>query len=200
MAKRFKIEDIDAVGIINSMRPECEPLTKIPSVENTSNKVDTTVRRHRDIPEIDEAKCLAYIKENPISKQLEAKRRAEIQTSESSGQTDVQRIASEQTIQSDVSTQKDRTDSTNQRNPAVQNRTGEKQKRETLERYRQTFLQVPKIEDRKPVFVSCDTRDRLDEIVRKLGGRKMSVSGLIENLALRHLELYGQDIEQWRKL
>ena len=76
----------------------------------------------------------------------------------------------------------------------------EKKKEEALEQYRQTFLQVPKINDRKPVFVSCHTRDRLDEIVRRLGGRKMSVSGLIENLALHHLELYGEDIELWRKL
>ena len=200
MAKRFKIEDIDAVGIINSMRPVCEPLTEIPSVESLSTTTGANLGGRRTIAEIDEAKCLAYIKENPISKQLEAKRRVEIQTSESSGQTGVQRIASEQTTQSEASTQKDHTESTNQRNPAVQNRTGEKQKREAFEQYRHTFLQVPKIEDRKPVFVSCDTRDRLDEIVRKLGGRKMSVSGLIENLALRHLELYGQDIEQWRKL
>jgi len=53
----------------------------------------------------------------------------------------------------------------------------------SLEEYRNTFLQVPKIDDRKPVFVSCDVRDKLDEFVRKLGGRKMSVSGLIENIA-----------------
>lgn len=200
MAKKFKIEDIDTVGIINSMRHECEPLTEMPNMENTTSKLDTTDKDRRDVPEIDEAKCLAYIKENPIYKQLEAKRRAEIQTSELSDQTDVQCIVCEQAIQSEPSRLKDQTKSTNQTNSTMQNRTGEKQKKEALEQYRHIFLQVPKIEDRKPVFVSCDTRDRLDVIVRKLGGRKMSVSGLIENLARHHLELYANDIEQWRKL
>ncbi len=83
---------------------------------------------------------------------------------------------------------------------SASDRIGVKQQRATLEKYRQTFLRVPKIENRKPVFVSCEVRDRLDEIVRRLGGRRMSVSGLIENLARHHLETYGDDIERWRKL
>lgn len=83
---------------------------------------------------------------------------------------------------------------------AMLKRTGSKQRKESLEQYRETFLQVPKLEDRKPVFVSRETRDRLDEIVRKLGGRKMSVSGFVENLARHHLELYNEDVENWKKL
>lgn len=79
-------------------------------------------------------------------------------------------------------------------------RAGSKQRKESLEQYRETFLQVPKLEDRKPVFVSRETRDRLDEIVRKLGGRRMSVSGFIENLARHHLGLYLEDVENWKKL
>ena len=167
MAKKLKIEGIDAVGILNSIRPVSEPLKEIPRVENTTETNESNNRR--TALDIDEVRCLAYIKENPISKQLETKRK----------KTEAQNMASELTIQK---------------------RTGEKKKEEALEQYRQTFLQVPKINDRKPVFVSCHTRDRLDEIVRRLGGRKMSVSGLIENLALHHLELYGEDIELWRKL
>jgi hypothetical protein len=49
-------------------------------------------------------------------------------------------------------------------------------------------MQTPRIEDRKPVFVSRHTRARLDRIVRLLGERGMSVSGLIENIALHHLD------------
>ena len=71
---------------------------------------------------------------------------------------------------------------------------------EDVEEYRSTYLQVPRITDRKPVFVSGEVRDRLDEIVRRLGGRGMSVSGLVENLARQHFASYGNDIEQWRKL
>lgn len=62
--------------------------------------------------------------------------------------------------------------------------------------YRDTFLIAPKIEDRKPVFLSKSTRDNLDKIVRRLGDRKMSVSGLIENMANHHLEEYNDEINK----
>ena len=69
--------------------------------------------------------------------------------------------------------------------PNPQKRISGKQRKATLEEYQQTFLQVPRIDDRKPVFVSSDVRDRLDRVVRILGGRRMSVSGIIENI-VRH--------------
>ena len=84
--------------------------------------------------------------------------------------------------------------------PASKCRISGRQRRLSLEEYRSTFLQVPRIEDRKPVFVSCEVRDRLDEYVRKLGSRRMSVSGLLENIARQHLEIYSEDFERWRKL
>lgn len=84
--------------------------------------------------------------------------------------------------------------------PASQRRISSKQRKLSLDEYRKGFLQVPRIEDRKPVFVSGEVRDRLDEFVRRLGGRKMSVSGLLENIARQHLEIYSEDFEQWRKL
>lgn len=79
-------------------------------------------------------------------------------------------------------------------------RTTSKQRKESLEEYRQTFLTVPKLEDRKPVFISREIRDRIDEIVHRLGGRGRSVSGFIENLARHHLEIYQEDIDGWKKL
>lgn len=84
--------------------------------------------------------------------------------------------------------------------PASQRRISSRQRKLSLDEYRKAFLQVPRIEDRKPVFVSGEVRDRLDEFVRRLGGRKMSVSGLLENIARQHLEIYSEDFEQWRKL
>lgn len=75
-----------------------------------------------------------------------------------------------------------------------------KQRRLSLEEYRTAYLQVPKITDRKPVFVSGEVQDRLDEVARRLEGRRMSVSGLLENIARHHLSFYESDIEQWRKL
>ena len=42
--------------------------------------------------------------------------------------------------------------------PNPQKRISGKQRKATLEEYQQTFLQVPRIDDRKPVFVSSDVR------------------------------------------
>ena len=78
--------------------------------------------------------------------------------------------------------------------PTIQRRVSSKQRKLSLEEYRNAYL------DRKPVFVSCEVRDRLEDYVRKLGGRKMSVSGLLENIARQHLDTYDADFEQWRKL
>lgn len=84
--------------------------------------------------------------------------------------------------------------------PTIQRRVSSKQRKLSLEEYRNAYLKVPIIIDRKPVFVSCEVRDRLEDYVRKLGGRKMSVSGLLENIARQHLDTYDADFEQWRKL
>lgn len=84
--------------------------------------------------------------------------------------------------------------------PQVVRRISGKQRRASLEEYKEAFLLVPSIEDRKPVFLSRSTRDALDRIVRMFGERRMSVSGLVENIARQHLTTYGEDIEAWRKL
>ena len=84
--------------------------------------------------------------------------------------------------------------------PQVVRRISGKQRRASLEEYKEAFLPVPSIEDRKPVFLSRSTRDALDRIVRMFGERRMSVSGLVENIARQHLTTYEEDIEAWRKL
>ena len=84
--------------------------------------------------------------------------------------------------------------------PQMVRRISGKQRRASLEEYKEESLCVPSIEDRKPVFLSRCTRDALDRIVRMFGGRRMSVSGLVENIARQHLAAYGEDIEAWRKL
>ncbi|WP_349875397.1 DUF3408 domain-containing protein [Bacteroides cellulosilyticus] len=81
-----------------------------------------------------------------------------------------------------------------------QKRISSKQRRLSLDEYRTAYLRVPKITDRKPVFVSGEVRDRLDRVVRYFGSRGMSASGMVENIVRLHLETYREDIEQWRKL
>ena len=73
-----------------------------------------------------------------------------------------------------------------------------KKKEQTFD-YRKAFLIAPKLEDRKPVFISKSTRDSLDKIARRLGDRKMSVSGFLENMANHHLEEYADEINRLYK-
>ncbi len=79
-------------------------------------------------------------------------------------------------------------------------RISQKQRKASLEEYKNSFLNPPKITDRKTVYLSKDTRDRLDEIVRRLGERGSNVSGFIENMAKEHLELYREEIDLWKRL
>lgn len=76
----------------------------------------------------------------------------------------------------------------------------QRKRRTTLEEYKERYLQVPKITNRKPVFISEETRDRIDGLIRRLGGRGMSASGFVENLSRHHLTDYEKNIEIWRKL
>ena len=50
--------------------------------------------------------------------------------------------------------------------PTIQRRVSSKQRKLSLEEYRNAYLKVPIIIDRKPVFVSCEVRDRLEDYVR----------------------------------
>lgn len=165
----------------------------------------------RTVPDIDERAILESLRpegSNTESLQLAMERimPTEVSTLTTPNESSERTVlttpiqSTEQTVQTEITQPRDTTVTAEQPAPSPSDRTEVKQQRATLEEYRQTFLRVPKIENRKPVFISCEVRDRLDEIVRRLGGRRMSVSGLIENLARHHLETYGDDIERWRKL
>jgi len=79
-------------------------------------------------------------------------------------------------------------------------RTSSKQRKESLDEYRELFLHAPMIIDRQPIFISRELRDKIDEVVRKLGERKMSVSGFAENVLYHHLESYKEEVEKWKRL
>lgn len=125
-----------------------------------------------------------------------------IETARESSLNDAGKEKSEETVEQTDSTSETRQSPIGREEAILpsQRRISSRQRKLSLEEYRKAFLQVPRIEDRKPVFVSGEVRDRLDQFVRRLGGRKMSVSGLLENIARQHLEIYSEDFEQWRKL
>ena len=85
-------------------------------------------------------------------------------------------------------------------NATVQRRVSAKMRRETLEAYKQAYLVPTKLSNRKAVYLSRETLERADFIVRRLGDRGSNLSSFVENIVRLHLEEYGEDIEKWRRL
>ena len=85
-------------------------------------------------------------------------------------------------------------------NATVQRRVSAKMRRETLEAYKQAYLVPTKLNDRKAVYLSRETQEHADFIVRRLGDRGSNLSSFVENIVRLHLEEYGEDIEKWRRL
>ena len=82
----------------------------------------------------------------------------------------------------------------------IQRRISAKMRKETLEAYKQAFLVPTKLSERKAVYLSRETQERADFIVRRLGDRGSNLSSFVENIVRLHLEEYGEDIEKWRRL
>ena len=93
------------------------------------------------------------------------------------------------------------TDGNNDKQPQPpMRRVSSKQRRLSFEEYRSVYLPIPKIENRMPVFISASLRDELDKIARRLGGKRMSASGIVENMVKHHLTTYGDELKEWYKL
>ena len=88
----------------------------------------------------------------------------------------------------------------NTENAAVQRRISAKMRKETLEAYKQAYLLPAKLSNRKAVYLSRETQERADFIVRRLGDRGSNLSSFVENIVRQHLDEYGEDIEKWRRL
>lgn len=79
-------------------------------------------------------------------------------------------------------------------------RSSPKQRRASMEEYQQTYLTTPKIVDRQTIFISRTLRDEVDIVVRRLGDRKLSVSGFVENLVRAHLSDYASELDGWKRM
>lgn len=171
--KNFRIEDY--LPSVNMRNPEDAPL--MPEQKTTVAEKETALFPSLDKPDTPE-------EQEVITDTVDGDEAA-IETSEPDSDIDVEETPDMSEVPSERT---------------IIRRISSKQRRLSLDEYRSTFLQVPKITDRKPVFVSHEVRDKLDRIVRYFGGRGMSVSGLVENLVRHHFASYENDIEQWRKL
>ena len=85
-------------------------------------------------------------------------------------------------------------------NATAQRRISAKMRKETLEAYKQAYLVPTRLSNRKAVYLSRETQERADFIVRRLGDRGSNLSSFVENIVRLHLEEYGEDIEKWRRL
>ena len=88
----------------------------------------------------------------------------------------------------------------NAENVTVQKRISAKMRKKRLEAYKQAYLVPTKLNNRKAVYLSRETQERADFIVRRLGDRGSNLSSFVENIVRQHLEDYGEDIEKWRRL
>ena len=88
----------------------------------------------------------------------------------------------------------------NTESATVQRRISAKMRKKTLEAYKQAYLVPTKLNNRKAVYLSRETQERADFIVRRLGDRGSNLSSFVENIVRQHLEEYGEDIEKWRRL
>ena len=88
----------------------------------------------------------------------------------------------------------------NAENVTVQKRISAKMRKKTLEAYKQAYLVPTKLNNRKAVYLSRETQERADFIVRRLDDRGSNLSSFVENIVRQHLEEYGEDIEKWRRL
>ena len=88
----------------------------------------------------------------------------------------------------------------NTENVTVQKRISAKMRKKTLEAYKQAYFVPTKLNNRKAVYLSRETQERADFIVRRLGDRGSNLSSFVENIVRLHLEEYGEDIDKWRRL
>ena len=88
----------------------------------------------------------------------------------------------------------------NAENVTIQKRISAKMRKKTLEAYKRAYLVPTKLNNRKAVYLSRETQERADFIVRRLGDRGSNLSSFVENIVRQHLDEYGEDIEKWRRL
>ena len=90
--------------------------------------------------------------------------------------------------------------------PEPDRKTGEKQESDTAEPRRRRTVVVPDFEQtymtrndirmRSALYVSIDTKRKVLEVVKKIGGEYMTVTSYVENILRHHLELYKDDINR----
>ena len=81
-----------------------------------------------------------------------------------------------------------------------QQRIGKQQRKSDFAEFKATYLMPSKLVKRHPVNIEESVWEKLERIARILGNRDTTVGSYINAILVEHLDLYGDDIEVWRKL
>ena len=84
--------------------------------------------------------------------------------------------------------------------PPKQQRIGKQQRKSDFADFKATFLAPSKLMKRHPVNIEDSVWEKLERIARILGDRDTTVGSYINAILAEHLDIYGDDIEIWRKL
>ena len=84
--------------------------------------------------------------------------------------------------------------------PPKQQRIGKQQRKSDYADFKATFLTPSKLVKRHPVNIEDSVWAKLERIARILGDRDTNVASYINAILIEHLNMYGDDIEIWRKL
>ncbi len=77
---------------------------------------------------------------------------------------------------------------------------GKQQRKSDFAEFKATFLAPSKLVKRHPVNIKDSVWKKLERIARILGDRDTTVGSYINAILVEHLDLYGDNIEIWRKL
>lgn len=65
--------------------------------------------------------------------------------------------------------------------------------------FEQTFMNLMDIRIRAALYVSIETKRKILEVVKKIGGERMTATSYVEHILQQHLELYKDDINRIHK-
>jgi hypothetical protein len=71
-----------------------------------------------------------------------------------------------------------------------------KRKRTQQVDYENLFLLRNELRDRQGLYISRENYEILQTLVRAIRNERLSVSGLVDNIISRHIELYGDEINR----
>ncbi|MCM1301520.1 MAG: DUF3408 domain-containing protein [Bacteroides cellulosilyticus] len=69
-----------------------------------------------------------------------------------------------------------------------------RRRRAALLNFEKTFMARQDIRYRSALYVGVETKRKILEVVKKIGGERMTVTSYVENILCHHLELYKDEI------